>query len=78
MPLKFSNLVELVSKKPIPPHVKQLVTEVMVSDEDGEDVEVRVFFYLTSMRADEEILRSHSLLFVFEYRVILLFTLSCH
>ncbi|XP_006459927.1 hypothetical protein AGABI2DRAFT_191711 [Agaricus bisporus var. bisporus H97] len=40
LPLKFSNLVELVSKKPIPPHVKQLVTEVMVSDEDGEDVEV--------------------------------------
>ncbi|KAF5363942.1 hypothetical protein D9756_000809 [Leucocoprinus leucothites] len=40
LPLRFSDLVELVSKKPIPPHVKQLVTEIMVSDEDGEDVEV--------------------------------------
>ncbi|KAF9452196.1 ubiquitin activating enzyme [Macrolepiota fuliginosa MF-IS2] len=40
LPLKFSDLVELVSKKPIPPHAKQLVTEIMVTDEDGEDVEV--------------------------------------
>ncbi|KAJ3572643.1 hypothetical protein NP233_g2953 [Leucocoprinus birnbaumii] len=39
-PLQFSKLVELVSKKPIPPHVKQLVTEIMVCDEEGEDVEV--------------------------------------
>lgn len=38
--MKFSKLVEFVSKKPIPPHVKQLVVEVMVSDEEGEDVEV--------------------------------------
>ncbi|KAF7301498.1 UBA-e1-C domain-containing protein [Mycena indigotica] len=40
LPLKFSKLVETVSKKPIPPHTKNLITEVMVSDEDGEDVEV--------------------------------------
>lgn len=40
LPMKFSKLVEHVSKKPIPPHVKQLLTEVMVIDEDGEDVEV--------------------------------------
>ncbi|GLB33533.1 putative ubiquitin activating enzyme [Lyophyllum shimeji] len=40
LPMKFSKLVEFVSKKPIPPHVKQLVVEVMVSDEEGEDVEV--------------------------------------
>lgn len=40
LPMKFSKLVEFVSKKPIPPHVKHLVVEVMVSDEDGEDVEV--------------------------------------
>ena len=40
LPLKFSKLVETVSKKPIPPHVKHLITEVMVTDEDGEDVEV--------------------------------------
>ncbi|KAJ7499196.1 ubiquitin activating enzyme [Mycena latifolia] len=40
LPMKFSKLVEFVSKKPIPPHVKHLVVEVMVSDEDDEDVEV--------------------------------------
>jgi ubiquitin-activating enzyme E1 len=40
LPLKFSKLVETVSKKPIPPHVKHLITEVMVMDEEGEDVEV--------------------------------------
>ncbi|KAJ3554773.1 hypothetical protein NM688_g2938 [Phlebia brevispora] len=40
LPMKFSKLVESVSKKPIPSHVKQLVVEVMVTDEEGEDVEV--------------------------------------
>ncbi|KNZ80044.1 Ubiquitin-activating enzyme E1 1 [Termitomyces sp. J132] len=40
LPMKFSKLVEHVSRKAIPPHVKQLVVEIMVSDEDGEDVEV--------------------------------------
>ena len=40
LPLKFSKLVETVSKKPIPPHVKHLIVEVMVMDEEGEDVEV--------------------------------------
>jgi ubiquitin-activating enzyme E1 len=39
--MKFSKLVEHVSKKPIPPHAKHLIAEVMVSDEDGEDVDVR-------------------------------------
>ncbi|KAJ7937317.1 ubiquitin activating enzyme [Mycena leptocephala] len=43
LPMKFSKLVEFVSKKAIPPHVKHLIVEVMVSDEEGEDVEV---FYL--------------------------------
>ncbi len=38
--MKFSKLVETVSKKPIAPHVKHLIVEVMVSDEEGEDVEV--------------------------------------
>ncbi|BGP12152.1 hypothetical protein JCM10213_004717 [Rhodosporidiobolus nylandii] len=38
MPL--SQLVETVSKKPIPPHVKDIVFEMMVEDEEGEDVEV--------------------------------------
>ncbi|KAF8640005.1 hypothetical protein AX17_001250 [Amanita inopinata Kibby_2008] len=38
--MNFSKLVEHVSKKPIPPHVTHLTVEVMVSDEEGEDVEV--------------------------------------
>lgn len=40
MPMRFSKLVEHVSKKPIAPHVKHLIVEVMVSDKEGEDVEV--------------------------------------
>ena len=40
MNMKMSELVEHVSKKPIPPHVKNLLVEVMVNDEDDEDVEV--------------------------------------
>lgn len=40
--MKMSELVENVSKKPIPPHVKNLLVEVMVNDEDDEDVEVSV------------------------------------
>lgn len=39
--MKFSKLVELISKKPILPHTKHLIVEVMVCDEEGEDVEVR-------------------------------------
>ena len=38
--MQFSKLVEHVSKKPLPPHTKTLVVEVMASDEEGEDVEV--------------------------------------
>jgi ubiquitin-activating enzyme E1 len=40
LPMKFSHLVEHVSKKPIPPHAKYLIVEVMVADESDEDVEV--------------------------------------
>ncbi|ETW83841.1 hypothetical protein HETIRDRAFT_34260 [Heterobasidion irregulare TC 32-1] len=40
LPMKFSHLVEHVSKKPVPAHVKNFIVEVMVMDEDGEDVEV--------------------------------------
>lgn len=40
--MKFSSLVELVTKKPLPAHVTHFVVEVMASDEDGEDVEVRI------------------------------------
>jgi hypothetical protein len=40
--MKFSALVQHVTKKPVPAHVTHFVVEVMVSDEDGEDVEVRI------------------------------------
>lgn len=38
--MKFSHLVEHVSKKPIPPHAKHLIVEIMVTDDTDEDVEV--------------------------------------
>jgi Ubiquitin fold domain len=38
----MSALVEFVSKKPLPKHTRHLLVEVMVSDEDGEDVEVNI------------------------------------
>ncbi|OXB40053.1 hypothetical protein LQV05_000119 [Cryptococcus neoformans] len=40
MTMRMSELVEHVGKKPIPPHVKNLLVEVMVNDENDEDVEV--------------------------------------
>jgi Ubiquitin fold domain len=68
LPMKFSKLVEHVSKKPIPPHAKQLLTEVMVMDEDGEDVEVNSSFYSTFGHTDAKVLRFRFLssLFVFK------------
>lgn len=50
--MKFSKLVEHVSKKPIPPHTKSFVTEVMVMDEEGEDVEVGTSSTLYTDKAD--------------------------
>lgn len=44
LPMRFSKLVAAVSKKPIPAHVKHLIVEVMVMDEEGEDVEVSFCF----------------------------------
>ncbi|KAI9025222.1 ubiquitin-activating emzyme E1 [Phycomyces nitens] len=38
--MKLSKLVETVSKKPIPPHVKSLIFEICANDPEGEDVEV--------------------------------------
>ena len=38
--MKLSNLVELVGRKTIPAHVKDLTFEMMVNDAEGEDVEV--------------------------------------
>lgn len=40
MGMKMSELVEHVSKKPIPPWTKNLLVEVMCNDENDEDVEV--------------------------------------
>ncbi|KDN39754.1 ubiquitin-activating enzyme E1 [Tilletiaria anomala UBC 951] len=40
MPMR--QLIETISKKPIEPHVKWTVVEIMADDEDGEDVEVRL------------------------------------
>ncbi|OBZ70160.1 Ubiquitin-activating enzyme E1 1 [Grifola frondosa] len=40
LPMRFSKLVEFVSKKPIPSHTRHLIVEVMANDEEGEDVEV--------------------------------------
>ena len=36
----MSKLIETVSKKPIPPHVKAVVVEICVNDRDDEDVDV--------------------------------------
>ncbi|KAF7348318.1 Ubiquitin activating enzyme [Mycena sanguinolenta] len=38
--MRFSQLVETVSKEAIPPHVKHFVVEVLADDEEGEDVEL--------------------------------------
>jgi hypothetical protein len=44
LPMKFSALVEHVTKKPLPAHVTHFVVEVMASDEEGEDVEVSIHY----------------------------------
>lgn len=38
--MKLSTLVETISKKPIPAHVKSLILELCVNDKNDEDVEV--------------------------------------
>ncbi|GAA5905222.1 hypothetical protein JCM5296_000971 [Sporobolomyces johnsonii] len=38
--MPMSQLVETVSKKPIPAHVRDIIAEVMVNDDQDEDVEV--------------------------------------
>ncbi|CAE7057018.1 unnamed protein product [Rhizoctonia solani] len=40
LPMKISELVEHVSKKPIPPWTKNLILEVIAADAEGEDVEI--------------------------------------
>jgi ubiquitin-activating enzyme E1 len=39
-PMKLSELVEMISKKKIPEHQKEVIFEVVTEDIDGEDVEV--------------------------------------
>lgn len=39
-PLKLSELVELISKKPIPSHQKELIFEIVAEDMEENDVEV--------------------------------------
>ncbi|KAG6832894.1 hypothetical protein H0H92_004778 [Tricholoma furcatifolium] len=62
LPMKFSKLVEFVSKKPIAPHVKHLVVEIMVSDEEGEDVEASSDPVYLSRCTLKRTTRFHSLL----------------
>jgi ubiquitin-activating enzyme E1 len=38
--MKLSELVTTVSRKPIPPHQKEVIFEVVTEDAEGEDVEV--------------------------------------
>ncbi|KUJ16385.1 ubiquitin-activating enzyme E1 [Mollisia scopiformis] len=38
--MKLSELVEFISKKPVPSHQKEVIFEVCVEDQTGEDVEV--------------------------------------
>ncbi|CAE6422306.1 unnamed protein product [Rhizoctonia solani] len=48
LPMKISELVEHVSKKPIPPWTKNLILEVIAADEEGEDVEVQSIVLLST------------------------------
>jgi ubiquitin-activating enzyme E1 len=41
LPLPFSQLVEHVSKRPVPAHQRHFIVEIIAADDDGEDVEVR-------------------------------------
>ncbi|GEQ72731.1 hypothetical protein JCM33374_g6419 [Metschnikowia sp. JCM 33374] len=38
--MKITELIETVSKKPVPPHMKNLILEICCDDKEGEDVEV--------------------------------------
>ncbi|KAL1957404.1 hypothetical protein VTO42DRAFT_6084 [Malbranchea cinnamomea] len=40
LPMKMSQLVEHISKKPIPAHQKNVIFEITADDQSGEDVEV--------------------------------------
>lgn len=54
--MRMSELIETVSKKPIPPHQTAVIVEVMAEDSEGEDVEVSAtfsFFFLCHHQTDE-------------------------
>jgi ubiquitin-activating enzyme E1 len=55
MKMKMSDLVESVSKKPLDPWQRNLLVEVMVSDEDDEDVEVSGNDVSAAITADEQV-----------------------
>ncbi|KAI9875129.1 MAG: hypothetical protein M1830_008858, partial [Pleopsidium flavum] len=40
LPLKLSQLVETISKKPIPEHQRNVIFEITAEDQSGEDVEI--------------------------------------
>lgn len=40
MPMRFTQLIEHVSKKRVPAHVTFFIVEVIAADNEGEDVEV--------------------------------------
>lgn len=40
LPLKLSDLVETISRKPIPDHQKNVIFEITAEDQTGEDVEI--------------------------------------
>ena len=48
--MRVSEIVEKVSKKPIPSWTKYLHLEVLLEDQNGEDVEVRFISVLTSQK----------------------------
>jgi hypothetical protein len=52
LPKRISDLVEEVSKKPLPKWQKSLLVEVMADDASGEDIEVP--YLLVSERASEK------------------------
>lgn len=56
--MRMSDLVENVSKKPIPPYMKTLLVEVMVNDENDEDVEVRHIPWRSSFMSDSKLTSS--------------------
>lgn len=43
MKLRITELVETIGKKPIPPGTTHLQLEMLVSDEEGEDIDVSAF-----------------------------------